>query len=222
MEITKIDLKDIVPGNNDRTVFNADALQELSDSIKEHGLIQPITVREISESDLFEIVAGERRFRACQLAGMEVISAIIADMDDEEASAVMLSENIARSDLDPIDEAIAYQKRMDQFDWTIDEIAEKAGVSTIRVRFRIKLLALKEDLKQLVRTGNLSLGYAQIIASANLDSNFQALAVRALNENNNPTPGWFRNVCGKLFNQQAQSKMFEGVLFNDPAVSPAT
>lgn len=214
--ITEIAIKEIVAGNNDRTVFCQSDLQDLANSIKEHGLIQPITVREIEETGIYEIVAGERRYRACKLLGWDTIPVIIADMTNEEASAVMLAENIARQELDPIDEGLAYSKRMTAFGWSAEECATKAGVSTIRVQFRVKLLTLRGDIQQLIRTGNLSLGYAQIIASSGLDANFQTQAIRTLRDNPSATPGWFRRICSDLLTKQAQADMFSGVLFGDP------
>lgn len=214
--IVEISTKDIIPGDNDRTIFTASELSDLASSIKEHGLIQPITVRALdidSPDQMYEIVAGERRFRACKLLGWDAIPAIVADITDEEASAVMLSENIARQELDPIDEAGAYQKRMTQFGWTVSECADKAGVSEIRVQFRIKLLRLRSDVQQLVRTGNIGIGYAQILADSGLDANFQTQAIVALRDNPRPVPGWFRKVCGDLLRKQAQTSMFSEPLF---------
>jgi len=220
-EITNIAITEIIPGDNDRTSFDEVKLMELADSIKQHGLFQPITVRHIDETDFFEIVAGERRFRACKLVGMTEIPAIIRDLTNEEASAIMLSENVARAELDPVDEAIGYDKRMKAFGWSVQDCADKAGVSTTRVHFRLRLLNLRVDLLDLVRSGNLTLGYAQIIASTGLDTNFQLLAIRELQSYAKPTPGWFRNVCSKLLTKQAQGKMFDDPLFSGmPGVIP--
>lgn len=222
METKKIPLDQIHAGNNDRTVFKPQELIDLAESIKAHGLIQPITVRIFAKDPAcvfggdpygpmaqYQIVAGERRFRACQLIGLETIDAFIAELNDEEASAIMLSENVSRVDLDPIDEGRAYQIRIDRFGWTPQECATKAGVSEIIVSFRLKLLKLREDLHILIRSGALSIGYAQILADANLDPNRQMLAFNSLRDNPKPTPGWFRNVVNQYAEQQATVNLFD-------------
>ena len=134
----------IIPGDNDRTVFDSTALQQLAESIRQDGLTQPITVRPVSfcpqcsrreiqpfacscDTELqarYEIVAGERRFRACSLLGMDEIPAIVRTLDDEQAAAIMLLENIQRVDINPIDEARAYQKRM-QLGWSLAKLSEQ-------------------------------------------------------------------------------------------------
>lgn len=210
--IFQVDTAQIVPGNNDRTVFAPGPLRELADNIDAHGLIQPITLRPIDDTDLYEIVAGERRFRACaDILGWDSIPALIADLTDEEASSVMLSENVSRADIDPIDEANAYASRMNIYGWTVADCARLAGVSEIRVQFRLKLLRLRFDLQSMVRTGGLPIGYAQILADANLDTNRQMLALAALRDNPNPSPAWFRRICNQLLNQQIQDVLIENL-----------
>lgn len=216
---TMIDASLIIPGNNDRTHFDPAALKELANSISEHGLIQPVIVRPLDGTELYQIIAGERRCRAIDLLGWPEVPCLVKDLNDEEASAVMLTENIARDDLDPIDEANAYASRMALFRWDEKMCAKKAGVSRVRVQFRLKLLKLREDLQNLVRTNDLELGYAQIISQANLDANFQMLAIRQLRDNPSPTPAWFRRVCGQLFEQQAQATLFDAPLFGGQILS---
>ena len=217
-KIEMIDTRDIIPGPNDRTKFNQSSLSELAANIKEHGLIQPITVRQLDAADCYQIVAGERRFRACKdILGWTEIPAIVKDLTDEEASAIMLAENIARDDLDPIDEANAYASRMALYGLSAQDIADQAGVTVIRVRFRIKLLALRPDIQSLVRSDDLQLGYAQVLASANLDPNRQILALAKLRDNPRATPAWFRRIVNELLEQQAQGALFEMPLFGGPA-----
>lgn len=214
--IREIDTTCIIPGNNDRTQFPKAELEELAASIKAHGLIQPITIRALDAEDLYQIVAGERRFRAVQLLGWATIPAIVKDLSDEEASAIMLAENVARQDLDPIDEALAYDHRITAYGWSVQDCALKAGVSEIRIRFRLKLLSLRPDVQKLIRDGHLSIGYAQILSDAGLDANRQLLAVAHLRDNAHPTPGWFRREVNALLAEQAQVSMFgDGPLFGD-------
>lgn len=213
---TKIDATLIVPGNNDRTKFDEKALRELADSIKQSGLIQPPTVRQIEGTEMYQIVAGERRYRATQLLGWEEVPCYVADVNDEEASLAMLIENVQRDDLDPIDEANAYATRLNHYGWDIDTLAQKTGLSKVRIRFRLKLRSLRPDIQGMVSSGSLQLGYAQIISDANLDPNFQLLAIRHLRDNPSPTPAWFRRICSKLLEQQAQAEMFDAPLFGGP------
>lgn len=212
----QIDARLIVPGNNDRTIFNQAKLNELAASIKEHGLIQPITVRQLPDTELYQIIAGERRFRACQIAGLETVPCAILDVCDEEAAALMLAENTAREDLDPIDEALAYKSRMDAFGWTVADVAQKAGVSAVRVNFRLKLLTIRPDIQELVRKGQIALGYAQILADGNLDPNFQTIALGKLRDNPKPTPPWFRRIVNELLEKQAQGQLFNLPLMGGP------
>lgn len=222
--VTLIDMACIVPGDNgaghqDRTKFDPAGLVELAGSIQAHGLLQPITVRRIEDSDLYQIVAGERRYRACTLLCWQEIPAIIADVTSDEAAALMLAENTSREDLDPVDEARAYQVRIDRLGWTVADCAKTAGVSEVRVQFRLKLLKLRPDLQDLVRSGNLALGYAQVLADGNLDANRQLIAIRRLRDNPTPTPAWFRRIVGELFTEQSQVSIFgDGPLFGGTAV----
>jgi len=212
--IKDIPISQIIPGKNDRTVFDQKGLRELADSIKEHELIQPITVRSAKDNKHFEIIAGERRFRACKLLGWQTIPAIVKDVKDESASAITLSENIARKSLDHIDEARAYQSRIDSFGWSIEDLSKYAGTSTIHIQFRLKLLRLIPEIQKLVRGGNILIGYAQTLADADLDSNFQLLAFSKLRDNPKPTMGWFRSIVMELKEKQDQGVLFKGPLFD--------
>jgi ParB/RepB/Spo0J family partition protein len=232
--ITNMPIDSILPGPNDRTVFNPQALNELAASIAAHGLAQPITVRpvmqctECGESHALadcpeicntcgndtwagacQIVAGERRFRAMQSLNWVSVPAIVRPLSDEEASAIMLAENVARADLDPIDEARAYYRRMNSFGWSAQEVADRAGVSTIRVRFRLKLLELRPEVQKLIRDNQLPIGYAQVLADADLDNNRQLIAIRYLRDNPSPTPTWFRRIVNLLLAEQAQGQLFD-------------
>ena len=221
-QITQIPCSSIHAGQNDRTVFDPKCLQELADNIKAHGLIQPITVNlfapdpsccfggdRLGAEAQFTIIAGERRFRACLLLGWETIPAIIVEITQAEASALMLAENVSRQELDPIDEANAYRIRIDKLGWSIDECATAAGTSSIRVQFRLKLLNLHLDIQHLIRSGNFQIGYARILSDANLDINRQMLAFKMFRDNPRPTPGWFRNIVNQYAEQQQQAGLFD-------------
>src|SRR5579871_1441313 len=200
-ELTSIACSSIIAGNNDRTVFDETALAALAESIKQGGLAQPITVRPLYDVDptIYQIVAGERRFRAVsQILGWTEIDCIIKELTDEEAAGVMLMENTSRADLDPIDEANAYDRRMKQYNWTAAICAERAGVSVNQVNFRLRLLTLVPDIQSLVRCGSMPLGHASHLALAGLDANLQLLVIRKFSENPKPTYGWFKDLVNQL------------------------
>lgn len=204
--LTFLPIEQITAGDNDRRTFDPAKLAELAASIQENGLAQPITVRPINGG--YQIVAGERRFRACQLLGLAEVPVIIREMTDDQASAVMLAENTARADLDVIDEAHAYAKRI-AAGWTVEKVAQTAGVSEIRVQFRVKLLKLSPVIQQVVKTGNMTLAYAQALADAGLDSNRQLMAVRWLQAQDKPSLAQWRAFINKLATEQNQVVMFD-------------
>lgn len=144
-----------------RRNFDAEALQELADSIQEQGVLQPIIVRKTGEK--FEIIAGERRWRAAQLAGLGEVPAVIKILDDKAAAAAALIENIQRQDLNPLEESQALQRLIDEFDLTHQEAAQAVGRSRTGVTNLLRLLELPEEVKALVDKGVLSMGHARAI-----------------------------------------------------------
>ncbi len=200
-------------GKNDRTRFNAAKLQELADSIAAIGQSTPIVVRPKHRESFridhrYELVAGERRLRAVRdILHHATIKAIVLDLNDGDASMTMLAENIARADLDPIDEAAAYLVRT-QAGASIDQLARQVGVSPQRINSRLPLNDLREEIKQLVRSGDITVGYAQVLA-ASLDRNRQLLAVARLRDQERPTLPWFRKVVNELAEAQAQDVLFD-------------
>lgn len=205
--IQQIKLDKIKPGNNDRTVFKSVELAELAASITQDGLIQPITVRPITGTDHFEIVAGERRFRAFSMTDSETIPAIVRPLDDRTCSRIMLIENLQRADIDPIDEAKAYQSRIDEFGLTVAEMAEWAKVSTAKIRNRLGLLKLMPEVQHLIRFGNMPLVYATPMAP--LNKNFQLIAFRYFTGGKRPLIAEFRALCSGLLEKQNQISMFD-------------
>jgi ParB/RepB/Spo0J family partition protein len=204
--IQNIPLNKIQAGNNDRKHFDPVALEELAASIKEHGLAQPITLRP-SGPDQYEIVAGERRWRACKLLGCETIPALVKEMDDETASAIMLVENTGRADLNPIEEGQAYEARRRRFGWDDEKIARIAGVSVGLVKRRISLLSLVPELQHLVANGHFPLGHAEVLVG--LDTNRQRIAARIYRESNGMPLRIFRGVVNQLLEEQSQDALFD-------------
>lgn len=204
--IQEIPVTEIRAGNNDRKNFERVSLLELADSIRESGLAQPITVRPIEAG--FEIVAGERRFRAIsELLKWDTIPAIVRELNDEEASAIMLVENTGRADLNPIEEANAYQERVTRFGWTPEVIAEKAGKSIQTVKSRLALLSLRWDVQELVKMGDLPIGHANLMVA--LDHNRQGIALRIMETGGNPSIRIFRGIVARLSEEQDQDSLFD-------------
>jgi len=144
-----------------RQVFEPEALQELADSIRAQGVVQPIVVR--PEGNNFELVAGERRWRAAQLAGLQKIPAVIRELDSRSAAAIALIENIQREDLNPLEEAQAFLRLIEEFDLTHQQVAESVGRSRAAVSNLIRLLDLAEPVKQQVNKGLLDMGHARAL-----------------------------------------------------------
>ena len=163
-EVRRIPLKDIVPSsNNPRKTFNADELNELAESIKENGLLQPITVRPIkteedgSEFAKFEIVCGERRYRATLLTGSEEIDCIVKELDDKQALTAMIFENMQRKDVDPMEEANAIDRLVNEFSVDVTQVAKMLGKSDTFVRSRLRLNGTIDEFVDLMHNGPLVL-----------------------------------------------------------------
>lgn len=206
IEIRDLPVNQIRAGSNDRKDFDQVELQDLADSIANYGLAQPITVRQVD--GMYEIIAGERRFRAVsQVLKRETIPAIVKELDDEAASAVMLAENTSRADLNPIEEANAYQSRITRFNWSVERIASVAGVSKDRVKSRLTLLKLSEQSQWLVKVGQFPVGHA--VAMTVLDHNRQAIAVRVYGQGKAMSLAAFKSMVADLQGQESQERLFD-------------
>jgi len=145
-----------------RRDFDPQALQELADSIKAQGVMQPIVVRPLA-ADRFEIIAGERRWRASQLAGLSTLPALIRDVPDEAVIAMALIENIQREDLNPMEEAIALERLQNEFGLTQQQVAEAVGKSRSAVANLLRLMALEAEVKTLLEHRDLDMGHARCL-----------------------------------------------------------
>jgi len=149
--------------NQPRKNFDEDALQELSDSIKQYGVIQPLLVQK--RDDYYEIIAGERRWRAAKLAGLKEIPVIVKDYTEEEILEISLIENIQRENLNPIEEAIAYKRLLEEFHLKQDEVAERVSKSRTAVTNSMRLLKLDERVQKMVIEEMITTGHARAILS---------------------------------------------------------
>jgi len=161
--IINIDVNKIIPNKNQpRKIFDDKALEELSQSIKNYGIIQPITVRKIYD-DIYEIVAGERRYKAVRLLNMETIPAVVIEVKEEESAAMALIENLQREDLDFIEEAMAYERLIEDFELNQTQLAEKLGKSQSTIANKMRILKLPETVKKRLREGGLSERHARAL-----------------------------------------------------------
>ena len=145
-----------------RKRFDDETLGELADSIREHGILQPLTVRRLASGD-YQIIAGERRWRAARLAGLSEVPAIVIEADDRKATELALIENLQREDLDPIEEAEGYRKLMDSYHMTQEDVAARVGKSRSAVANALRLLGLSNDVRALLEAGKLSGGHARAL-----------------------------------------------------------
>lgn len=156
-------LSEIEPNKNQpRTHFDEEALQELAESIRLHGLLQPIVVRPMV-GGTYQIVAGERRWRACRIAGLNSVPVVIKSLDDKQTMELALIENLQRKDLNPLEEAEGYQSLIKEFDLTQDEVAERVGKSRSAVTNALRLLNLPDDMLKALAEGRISAGHARAL-----------------------------------------------------------
>ncbi len=175
-ELRNLPLDLIRPGRfQPRSVFDEDKLAELADSIRAQGVVQPVVVRPI-DGDQFELIAGERRWRAAQLAGIADIPAVVRDVPDEVSVAMALIENIQREDLNPLEEATALRRLIDDFQMTHQEAADAVGRSRAAVSNLLRLLELMQEVKDMVDLRQIEMGHARALLS--LDDKLQLQAAR--------------------------------------------
>ena len=161
----KLKIMDIEPNREQpRKDFDDAALGELADSVAKYGVLQPLLVRPLNGGG-YQLIAGERRWRASRLAGLTEVPVVVREMTDEEAAALALIENLQREDLNPLEEAFGFRKLMDDFGLTQEEAAEKVGKSRPAVANALRLLKLPEAILDLVRSGELSAGHARALLS---------------------------------------------------------
>lgn len=168
-------MSDIEPNRNQpRQQFDDGSIAELADSIRQHGLIQPIVVRPVGAN--YQIVAGERRWRACRMLGLSEVSAIIKDFTDEETAQIALIENIQREDLNPIEEAQAYRSLMDEYGMTQEQLSKAVGKSRSAIANSVRLLNLPDTLVEMLKKREISVGQAKAIAAVENEEDMVSLA----------------------------------------------
>ncbi len=179
----KVKLVDIVPNKDQpRKKFNDESLSELADSISQHGILQPLLVRPLS-GGTYQLVAGERRWRASRIAGLKEVPVVIKELTDEEASVIAMIENLQREDLNPIEEADGIKYLMTKYSLTQEEVSEKVGKSRSAVANSLRLLKLPESITEYVRDGIISAGHAKALLPLEDEEKMISLSNRITAEN---------------------------------------
>lgn len=179
--MVEVALEDIYPNaTQPRTYFDETALQELAQSIRNLGVIQPITLRK--DGDKFEIISGERRFRASKIAGLKSVPAYIRLVNDQELLEMALVENIQREDLDAIEVALTYQRLLDEIGLTQENLSQRVGKERSTITNSIRLLRLSPDIQQAIRAGKISAGHGRAIISVEDEKNQQELFNKIIKE----------------------------------------
>lgn len=180
-KITEVSLQQLRPNPyQPRKNFDEQSIQELAESIKQHGVIQPIIVRSVVKG--YEIIAGERRYRASQLLGLTTIPAVIRNFSDQQVMEIALIENLQRENLNAIELALAYQGLMDQFSLTQEELSVKVGKSRSHIANFLRLLQLPEEVKEYVSRGTLSMGHARAIVGVKDTTKVKQLAKSTIDQ----------------------------------------
>ena len=179
----KIKLVDIVPNKDQpRKKFNESALSELADSISQHGVIQPLLVRPLS-GGTYQLVAGERRWRASRMAGLKEVPVVIKELSDEEASVIAMIENLQREDLNAIEEADGIKYLMTKYGLTQEEVSERVGKSRSAVANALRLLKLPESISEYVRDGIISAGHAKALLPLENEEKMVSLCNNIIKDN---------------------------------------
>mgnify|MGYP001032578653 CR=1 FL=1 len=151
---------------NPRRTFDAEQLEDLTNSIREKGVMSPLLVRPSQDPNIFELIAGERRWRAAQKAGLHEVPVIVREVGDKEALELAIIENVQRADLNPLEEAMGYGQLIEQFDYTQQDLAQVIGKSRSHVANTLRLLKLPEDVRSMVASGTLTAGHARTLITA--------------------------------------------------------
>jgi ParB family chromosome partitioning protein len=182
LRLWQIPIEKLFPNpNQPRQIFEKEPLQELANSIKEKGIIQPLLVRK-AEDDTFEIIAGERRWRAAQLAGLKGVPALLKVLEEQEVLELALIENIQRENLNPIEEAEAYEFLVKKYNLTQQELAHKVGKDRATVANMLRLLGLQPSVRQMLSRGEISMGLAKVLLSIGDGRQQEKLAEKAKSE----------------------------------------
>lgn len=205
--VTEIEISSIrVNEKQPRKFFSEEKLEELAASIKEHGIVQPIVVRPIKDG-AYELVAGERRWRACKKLGHKTVPALVKEVTEREMAEIALIENIQREDLNPVEEAVAYKTLMEEYGLTQEELSARIGKSRPFIANTVRLLNLPAEVLEMLREGRLSAGHARALLALTRHKEQRELAKQIASQN--------------LSVRQTEQLIKKGVHKNEPAKKPA-
>jgi len=205
--VTEIEISSIrVNEKQPRKFFSEEKLEELAASIKEHGIVQPIVVRPIKDG-AYELVAGERRWRACKKLGHKTIPALVKEVTEREMAEIALIENIQREDLNPVEEAVAYKTLMEEYGLTQEELSARIGKSRPFIANTVRLLNLPAEVLEMLREGRLSAGHARALLALTRHKEQRELAKQIASQN--------------LSVRQTEQLIKKGAHKNEPAKKPA-
>ena len=181
---TNLRISEVEPRSDQpRKTFEHEALEQLADSIAQFGVLQPIIVRESALlAGTYEIIAGERRWRAAKMAGLSEIPAVILDGDDLKAAQIAVIENVQREDLNPVEEALAYDALIERFGLTQEQVAKQVGKSRSAITNNLRLLELPDEVLELLRAGDLSAGHARALLGLNNEEQMAPLAQKIIDK----------------------------------------
>lgn len=196
----KLKLSEIEPNKKQpRKNFNQEALNALAENIAEHGVIQPLTVRPYGDG--YQIVAGERRWRAAKIAGLKEVPVRIMELSDEQTMQIALIENLQREDLNPIEIAFGYKQLLDTFNMTQEEVSKRVGKPRSSIANYLRLITLPEDIQRSVGTGELSVGHCKVILGVQDEQIQHILAEKAIKEG--ATVRTLENLAKKMTGEKA-------------------
>ncbi|MEN9781889.1 MAG: hypothetical protein RL208_39 [Pseudomonadota bacterium] len=211
LQILELDINTVHPNpNQPRKTFDESKLQELSDSIALHGLLQPILITK--DDGKYIIVAGERRYRAAKMAGLQVVKAILLDLNEKEILRNAIIENIQREDLNPVEEAVAYKNMIDTFGYTHELLANEVGKSRSHITNLLRILSLPDRILISLKNGNISLGHAKVLLSCDDPDHFLDLVI----DKNLSV----RNLEKEIENYKNKDELFEQKDIKKPSSAP--
>lgn len=209
----EVAVNDIIPNRDQpRKHFGQDELEELAVSIRSVGIIEPLVLRK--KKDKFEIIAGERRWRAAQLAGLEKVPAVVRDVADNDVLELALIENLQRKDLNPIEEAIAYQDLISRHNYRQEDLAKKLGKSRAAITNAIRLLGLPESVQQYLVDGKISAGHARALLSVRKKTQMETLARRTIDKDLSVRE--LETITGKISDNEGKESLRQQRAGRDP------
>ena len=216
-EIVMVRLSDIIPNRfQPRLAFDEEALNELAESIKEHGIIQPLILRDLGNK--YEIIAGERRYKAAQLAGILEVPAVIGQMDDQTSAELALIENIQRKDLSAIEEAKSYKKILDMGDFTQDELAKRMGKGQSTIANKMRLLSLTNEVQAALMNNLISERHARCLLQVKDEAKQKEVLNKIITERMNvrDTDNYIKNILGT--NEEEKKEHYDESKNNIPTI----